>query len=117
MSTFSTNGVDWNPASIEQISYMEQARAFFDTSRFVFDNGQIQIVPTLTKNTYVILYPDDTYSYLHYGTHSKKNKLDFIRERVKADELQPISEEEAMASDASEADIEPIALETELKEF
>jgi len=102
MSTYSINGTDWFPASVEQVSYMEQARAYFEKSRFIFDNGQIQIVPMLTKDTYILLYPDDTYAYLCYSygsasvssstsSSSKKDKLNFIRECVNAAHIAPIA--------------------------
>lgn len=87
MSTYSSNGTDWFPASVEQVSYMEQARLYFETSRFIFDNGQIQIIPMTNKDTYILLYPDDTYAYLSYKSTSKKDKLNFIRENIRRDIL------------------------------
>ena len=100
MSTYSIDGIHWYPASVEQISYMEQARVYFENSRFIFDNGQIQIIPTLTKDTYTIIYPDDTYSYLFYSPYSKKNKLDFIRERMNVLPLSPVAEVEQHCSES-----------------
>jgi hypothetical protein len=92
MSTYSKNGKDWYEASREQIEFMEQAQDYFKTSNFIYDNGKVRIIPLYIKDSYVILYPDKTFSYLQYKSLSKQFTLDQIKSRLFQSPLSPINE-------------------------